>query len=150
MTQQQQQQQIQYIEVVIDGGREEEVSSIEQEKEKLTCSPFDNTCTRITCPRLTWRDLKLIAQDCYKDNCEFSSLEHHYFRILGLFKNIRADREENLDALSTIADIDKEELPPVSRLRIYLQERRNKFIPLSILFGGSVIVVIFVSLGINI
>ena len=60
-------------------------------------------------------------------------------------KNIDADQEENVDALSTKADIDREELPPVSRLRICLQERRSKFLPLTIIFGGSVTVVIFVS-----
>ena len=76
MTQQQQQQQqhIQYIEVVIGEGGEEEVRRSEEQFEKNTCSPFDNACTRMTCPRLTWRDLKLLAQDCYQDNCKFSSL----------------------------------------------------------------------------
>ena len=66
MTQQQQHQQqhIQYIEVVIDGGDEE---VIDDERKKYTCSPFDNTCTRITCPKVTWQDLKILAQDCFQE-----------------------------------------------------------------------------------
>ena len=73
-----------------------------------------------------------------------SKLHFAIFADLSL-KTIDADQEENVDALSTKADIDKEELPPVSRLRICLQERRSKFLPLTILFGGTVTVVIFVS-----
>ena len=67
MTQQQQQQHIQYIEVIIDGGDEE---VIDDARKKYTCSPFDNTCTRMTCPRVTWQDLKILAQDFFQENRE--------------------------------------------------------------------------------
>ena len=58
---------------------------------------------------------------------------------------IHTDEEDNIDALSTKAHIDREELPPVSRLRICLQEKRSKFLPLSVIFGGSLTVLISVS-----
>ena len=87
-------------------------------------------------------DMLLSAYD--KDSIIHHSLVH-YKKIVQEFIDGKADQDENVDALSTKADIDREELPPVSRLRIYLQERRSKFLPLSILFGGSVTTVIFVS-----
>ena len=138
MTQQQQHQQqhIQYIEVVIDGGDEE---VIDDERKKYTCSPFDNTCTRIRCPRVTWQDLKILAQDCFQETGRIIFL---YCVVIFI---IHTDEEDNIDALSTKAHIDREELPPVSRLRICLQERRSKFLPLSVIFGGSLTVLISVS-----
>ena len=140
MPQQQQQQHIQYIEVIIIGAGDEE--AIEDERKKYTCSLFDNTCTRITCPRVTWQDLKILAQDCFQENREIILFS---IVLLNLSFIIHTDEEDNIDALSTKADIDREELPPVSRIRICWQERRSKCLPLSVIFGGSMTVLISVS-----
>ena len=61
---QRQQEHVHYIEVVTGKGEEEE--------EEDTCHPCDNTCTRITCPRLTLQDLITLAHDCCENTREFS------------------------------------------------------------------------------
>ena len=61
--------------------------------------------------------------------------------------NYILDEEDNIniDNLSTKAELDTEELPSVPRFRIYLQERRSKLFPLSLIFGGTLTTVISVS-----
>ena len=77
----------------------------------------ENLCEDVTC-----RDVLNVATDC----CD-------------------AAEEDDLDKVSTDANLDKNELPLIQRIRIFLTEKRNLMFPLLLIFSGGLTSLISVS-----
>ena len=56
-----------------------------------------------------------------------------------------ATEDENIENFSTKAHIDKDELPLLPKIRIYMEEKRPNVLPFSLIIGGSITILITVS-----
>ena len=57
-----------------------------------------------------------------------------------------AIEDDNVDNVSTKGHIDKDELPLLPNIRIYMEEKRPNILPLSLIFSGCITIIISVSI----
>ena len=55
------------------------------------------------------------------------------------------EEEDNVDNFSTKGHMDKDELPLLPKIRIYMEEKRPNVLPFSLIIGGSITILISVS-----
>ena len=79
------------------------------------------TCSNIR--SITCNDALTLVTDCCEDTIE----------------------DDNVDNVSTKGHIDKDELPLLPKIRIYMEEKRPNFLPLSLIFSGCITILISVS-----
>ena len=79
------------------------------------------TCSDIR--SITCRDALTLVTDCCEEDTE----------------------DDNVDNFSTKGHMDKDELPLIPKIRIYLEEKRPNILPFSLIIGGSITILISVS-----
>ena len=109
----------------------------------MIIDPSDHQPPPSTC-KVRLVEIEIVPdEDVELTRSEFSDVSCR--NILSIVTDCCDEEEEDLDKISTRVNIDSEELPLLSRIRIFLQEKRDCIFPFLLIISGTFTSLISVS-----